>query len=40
MVPDADPRLFMKSSTDVTESKEDGFEFSEDAEVEVDVDAI
>jgi hypothetical protein len=40
MVPDADPRLFMKSSVDVSESKEEGFEFSEDAEGEIDVDGI
>jgi hypothetical protein len=40
MVPDADPRLFMKSSVDVSESKEEGFEFSEDADAEIDVDGI
>lgn len=40
MMPDADPRLFMKSSTDAVESTNEGFEFSEDADAEVDVDAI
>ena len=39
MVPDADARLFMNSSVDVTESKEEGFEFSEEAG-EIDVDGI
>jgi hypothetical protein len=39
MVPDADERLFMKSGMDTTQTKDEGFEFSEDAG-EVDVDGI
>ena len=36
LVPDADPRLFMKSNMDTNETKDDGFEFTEDADVDVD----
>ena len=40
LVPTADPRLFMKSGAETTESVEDAIEFAEEDEDEIDIGAI